>query len=47
VWDVEGIGLRSAYEEFSIDNISAAVIHFPIRFQTPPEDNLEGVAAEN
>lgn len=48
-WDTEGVaGIgESVNGEFSIGNISAAAIPFPTRFQTPLEDNLEGIAAEN
>lgn len=43
-----GVGLGgSGYWEFSIDHINATAIHFPIRLQIPPEDNLKGVIAEN
>jgi hypothetical protein len=38
---------RHAREGFSMANICTTVLHFPIRFQSSPEDNFEGVGAEN
>lgn len=38
---------RHVREGFSMANICTTVLHFPIRFQTSPDDNLEGVGAEN
>lgn len=48
IWGLQWVGERGrVHEGFRWDKISTTVLHFPIRFQTSPGDNLEGVGAEN